>query len=292
MAKSSFGKAGTEGSAFQLFFAPFLTLSRVCLVRHCAQNVLGQYGVNFDRTNAGLQQEFAHILPGYKEADVIGSPYAVYDYTVNSELGSFEDLAALKKKVNAMGLKLMVDFVPNHSAVDAPEAKSNPDHFIRKPNSQPSDDNRWYQNSIAYGSAGWWGSSWMDTLQFNYWNLDFRKTQTERLSKIASLSDYIRCDMAHLVLNDQINDNWGQQLAADNYKRPSTEFWGDAIAAIKAQFPNVKFLAEVYDPWLAPLQQLGFDFTYDKHLYDLLGNGNLDNIRQYLFNVDHAYLGT
>lgn len=231
-------------------------------------------------------------MPGYTEKDVIGSPYAVFEYSVNTELGTSDDLAALKKKLNAMGLKLMVDFVPNHSAVDAPEAKSKPDHFIRKPASQPSDASRWYNDSIAYGSAGWWGSSWMDTLQFNYWNADFRKTQIERLSKVASLSDYIRCDMAHLVLNDQIQANWGQQLDADNYKRPSSEFWGDAIAAVKAQFPKVQFLAEVYDPWLYPLQQLGFDFTYDKHLYDLLGNGNLDNIRGYLFNVDHTYLGT
>lgn len=247
--------------------------------------------MKFDRTNPGLLAEFAHVLPGYTKEDIIGSPYAVYDYKVNRELGVEQDLEVLKSNLNAMGLELMVDFVPNHSAVDAPEAKQTAAYYIKKPQNAPADDSRWYNNTIAYGSAGWWGSSWMDTLQFNYWNLDFRKAQIERLMRIASNANYIRCDMAHLILNDQIQANWGDILKQDGYERPDAEFWGEAIAAVKKTFPHVKFLAEVYDPWLAPLQALGFDFTYDKHLYDLLGNGNLDNIRDYLFNVDHTYLG-
>jgi glycosidase len=49
-----------------------------------------------------------------------GSPYAVTEYVCNPNLGTDSDLLALKQQLNAMGLKLMLDFVPNHSAVDSP----------------------------------------------------------------------------------------------------------------------------------------------------------------------------
>lgn len=48
-------------------------------------------------------------------------------------------------------------------------------------------------------------------------------------------------------------------------------------------------MSEVYDPWQAKLQSLGFDFTYDKDLYDRLGNGNLDNLRAYISGVSVAF---
>jgi maltooligosyltrehalose synthase len=50
---------------------------------------------------------------------VIGSPYAVVDYNCNPELGTNDDIIALKKYLNNMGLKLMLDFVGNHAAIDS-----------------------------------------------------------------------------------------------------------------------------------------------------------------------------
>jgi glycosidase len=106
---------------------------------------------------------------------------------------------------------------------------------------------------------------------------------------VASKADYIRCDMAFLALNDQIQSIWGNNLNYWHYQRPSTEFWADAITTVKTKYPVVQFLAEVYDQQ-GTLQSLGFDFTYDKHLYDNLGNGNLDNIRSYISNLPASYI--
>lgn len=78
----------------------------------------GQYGLNIDKTNPGLLAGYAQVLPGYTQADIIGSPYAITHYVTNPQIGTDSDLMALKKRLNAMGLKLMLDFVPNHSAVD------------------------------------------------------------------------------------------------------------------------------------------------------------------------------
>mgnify|MGYP002387745923 CR=1 FL=1 len=118
--------------------------------------------------------------------------------------------------------------------------------------------------------------------------MDFRGAQVKNMMRVASMSDYIRCDMAYLVLNDQIQSNWGNQISSWGYQRPSTEFWADAIAEVKKSY-NVQFLAEVYDPWTEPLQNVGFDFTYNKGLYDRLGNGNLDDIRGYISGTPPSY---
>lgn len=129
------------------------------------------------------------------------------------------------------------------------------------------------------------------------------------LVSVASLCDGIRCDMAYLVLNDLFEQNWGHQLWSWGWKKPTTEWWDGAIKAAKQKFPNVIFLAEVYSPWqvlILPLgslstrwnvglnkgwlfvyvqprlQELGFDYTYDKQLYDRLSWGHLDYTRDWL----------
>lgn len=244
---------------------------------------LGEYGLHHDRTDPNLLKSYANVLPGYTEDDIIGSPYAVTNYTCNSELGSDQDLLALKRKLNALGLKLMLDFVPNHSAVDSPMAKTKAYYMRDARSAPPYDPSRYLPNGIAFGWSGW-GDAWTDTAQLNYWNQDLRQVQIQNLLKIASVSDYIRCDMAYLALNDVIEQNWNQQLQYWKFNRPNTEFWGDAISIVKQKF-QVQFLAEVYSPWQKNLQALGFDFTYDKVLYDHLGDGNLDNLRGYIAGV-------
>ena len=105
------------------------------------------------------------------------------------------------------------------------------------------------------------------------------------------MADAIRCDMSMLVLNSQINRIWGQQLNARGYSQPSTEFWQWAISTIKQKYPNVIFMAEAYWGLNSQLQQLGFDFTYDKDLYDVLTpTGNSQNIHNYLAQQSLSYV--
>lgn len=75
---------------------------------------------------------------------------------------------------------------------------------------------------------------------------------------------------------------WGNIVGASGWTEPATEWWSDTITAVKAQFPNVIFLAEVYSPYEPTLQSLGFDYTYDKQLHDKLGGGNLDDVRGWI----------
>ena len=121
------------------------------------------------------------MLPGWTKADIIGSPYAVVNYSLNTELGLESDLKNLRTKLNSMGMLLMLDFVPNHSAVDCmplfsmrfnylilnlfnlgPWRTAHPEYYVRAPpNTQPPyNPNVYLPNGVAYGNAGG-GSPWM-----------------------------------------------------------------------------------------------------------------------------------
>jgi hypothetical protein len=78
-----------------------------------------------------------------------------------------------------------------------------------------------------------------------------------------------------LMLNRVFASTWGA-LAGSS---PGTEFWAEMIPAIKSAHPDFLFLAEVYWETEAELQALGFDYTYDKGLYDVLLGNHLDAVR-------------
>ncbi|GAM22240.1 hypothetical protein SAMD00019534_054150 [Acytostelium subglobosum LB1] len=243
---------------------------------------LGAYGLNYDRTNQQLLQHYGQVLPGYTTDDIIGSPYAPTNYTINPQLGDAQDLINLRKTLNSIGLLLMLDFVPNHTAVDCEWTTSNVDYYIRAPQgtNPPYDPNTYLPNGIAYGSSGW--GAWQDTAQLNYWNPATIKARIQELLTVASFADAIRCDMAYLLLNSLFGQTWQSQLASWSYTQPAQEFWGTAIQIVKDSYPDTIFLAEVYHPYEEQLQQLGFDYTYDKMLHDYLGGGNLDQVRDWI----------
>ena len=128
---------------------------------------------------------------------------------------------------------------------------------------------------MAYGRDPYF-SGWPDTLQLNYANPDVREAMARELEKIAGMCDGVRCDMAMLVLPDVFERTWGM--------RPHS-FWPDAIARTRARQPDFLFMAEVYWDLEWTLQQQGFDYTYDKRLYDRLREGHARPVRDH-FRAD------
>ena len=88
---------------------------------------LGKIGLELDQ-----KVDYSSVLPGFKKEDIIGSPFAITEYECNPEIGTDEDLLWLKMKLNEKNLKLILDFVPNHSAIDSIFIKSNPEYYIRE----------------------------------------------------------------------------------------------------------------------------------------------------------------
>ena len=68
------------------------------------------------RSHADWRREFEHTLPDLREDDIAGSGFAITGYTTHERLGGDAALARLRDRLRARGLRLMLDFVPNHTA--------------------------------------------------------------------------------------------------------------------------------------------------------------------------------
>jgi hypothetical protein len=110
-------------------------------------------------------------------------------------------------------------------------------------------------------------------LQLNYANPALQAAQIDELIAIAGKCDGVRCDMAMLLLPDIFERTWGISAQA---------FWPKATAAVHAEYPAFTFMAEVYWDLEWQLQQQGFDYCYDKRLYDRLRDGHVRPIRDHL----------
>ena len=220
------------------------------------------------RNNPEWRREFQETLPDLREEDIAGSGFAITGYTVHQNLGGDAALARLRERLRKRGLKLMLDFVPNHMGLDHPWIEDHPDYFIQGTEhdlaSAPQNYTRVKRQGgdliLAYGRDPYF-SGWPDTLQLNYANPATQEAMIGELVKIAGQCDGVRCDMAMLVLPDVFERTWGQRAPL---------FWPTAIQRVREHVPGFLFMAEVYWDLEWTLQQQGFDYAYDKRLYDRL----------------------
>ena len=229
------------------------------------------------REDKALLEDLKNLAPGFGPEAVGASPYSVHWYRLNEELGFEWELKALKEKLNSMGMKLMVDLVSNHTAKDNPYIKECPDCFINGSEEDFKAHPDWFfeiqddgkKRYIAYGRDPNF-PAWTDSAQLNYFNPATRDRMLSVLMRIADMADGVRCDMVMLTLNEIHDTTWGWLLTPGGYKRPQEEFWESAIRAVKEKHPEFVFLAEVYWGLEWRVQQIGFDYTYDKGTYDRL----------------------
>jgi glycosidase len=241
----------------------------------------GPAGQKISRANAEWRKEFQETLSDLREEDIAGSGFAITSYTVAENLGGAAALARLRERLRQRGLKLMLDFVPNHMALDHPWVETHPEYFIegieldlaRAPKNWV-----WIKRSqgellLAHGRDPYF-PGWPDTLQLNYSNPATQAAMTGELLKIAGQCDGLRCDMAMLVLPEVFLRTWG---------KTAQPFWPDAIRRVREQVPGFCFMAEVYWDLEWALQQQGFDYTYDKCLYDRLREGHARPVREHFW---------
>lgn len=240
-------------------------------------------GVRIARSHPGLQEEYRRALPDVREEDIIGSPYAVGAYRVATDLGGDDALLRLRKRLAAHGLRLVLDFVPNHLARDHAWAAERPEVFIQGTEEDlaraPSDFFRGPKGRVLAHGRDPNFPGWSDTVQINYASRAARERMREELMRIAGLCDGVRCDMAMLLLPDVIERTWGSRLGPEPVRE---SFWPEAIAAVRARHPHFLFIAEAYWGREGELQAQGFDYTYDKWLYDRLRAGDPAAVRAHL----------
>lgn len=182
-----------------------------------------------------------HATDGDKTAKgKAGSPYAIKDYyDVNtymathpeSRMAEFEELVS---RTHSQGLKVLIDFIPNHLSREYDSAV------------KPFDDRNFYPGRIHDGD-------WTDTVKLNYGSHDtWEKMRDILMFWAAKGVDGFRCDMVELV---------------------AVDFWEWCIPQIKKSFPDIIFIAEIYQPhnYHPYIRRGGFDYLYDKSgFYDTL----------------------
>jgi glycosidase len=240
-------------------------------------------GLQIARQHTDLQKEYAKALPGWQESDVVGSPYAVRAYQPDPELASWEQLREVREKLHVRGMKLILDFVPNHTALDHEWTTKYPDFYIQGtfkdatnfPSEFFSVETEEGIRYLAHGKDPHF-PAWTDTAQLQYFNQDLREALLGELENIAQYCDGVRCDMAMLILNEVFVRTWESKL--QGFIPLAREFWTEAIARL----PDFTWIAEVYWGREWELQQLGFHYTYDKQLYDRLRHATPQEVALHL----------
>ncbi len=237
---------------------------------------LSIYEVNVRQYSpGGTFREFEAHLPRLKEMGVgilwfmpiqpigeknrkgsLGSYYSVRDYyAVNPEFGTLDEFKALVGKIHSMGMYVIIDWVPNHSAWDNPLAEEHPDWYRR-------DNFGNFQPPVA---------DWSDVIGFDYRNWELREYMTDVMKFwVGEVGiDGFRCDVAGMVPLD---------------------FWETVRAELEAVKP-VFMLAE----WDSPAaHRAAFDMTYSWDLNSTMnkigqGNAGAEAIVAYLEREARAY---
>ncbi len=161
----------------------------------------------------------------------LGSYYAVRDYKgFNPEFGTIDQFKALVKKIHGMGMKVILDWVPNHTGQDNDWVTEHPDWYVRD-------------------STGEFVSpyDWTDVYKLDYANSEMRAAMVDALKFwLREVGvDGFRCDVASEV---------------------PTDFWADTRPILEEECPSLFMLAEASKP---ELQVDGFDMGYNWPMKDL-----------------------
>lgn len=234
-------------------------------------------------THPDLQPAYRAALSDFDESDVVGSPYSIASYVAASDVGGPEALAHFRTRLAARQMGLILDFVVNQTGVDHPWVTDRPELYVTGDENDleraPHDFFRAAGAVIAHARDPYF-PAWTDSAQLDLFSPATRDAMCEVLASIAQQCDGVRCDMSMLALRSVFEQIWGARTAGK--ERTEGEVWPDLIAAAKERRPGFLFIAEVYWGREEELRALGFDYVYDKALYDHLAAGRVNELRRQL----------
>ena len=236
-------------------------------------------GAAIARSTPSMVEPQRAALDDATDADVVGSAYCIRDYVVDPRLGGDEALAAARAALAARGVRLVLDFVPNHVAPDHPWVRSRPELFVhgsrddleRDPASFLEIDGRVF----ARGRDPYF-PAWPEVAPARCIQCCVASRPPPNSSPaLTDRCDGLRCDMAMLMLDDVFHRTWGDRASGHRMSGPPAPdggrgYWPTVIGAARAIRPDFAFWAEAYWDLEPVLLDQGFDACYDKRLYDLL----------------------
>ena len=199
----------------------------------------------------------------YPQESIVGSCFAVDDYVPDTFIGNLLDL---KSKLNSVGLKLILDFIPNHFGRLGSFFVDNPELFLRREQTiNNTSETFQFDNQNYFLAKDPHYSPWSDVVQLDYSKPQTVETIQYKLIEISKLCDGVRCDMTMLILPEIFEQTWGKK---------SLDFWKVAIEKVKLLNPNFIFIAEVYWNLENRVIDEGFDLVYNKSFLDGLINND------------------
>jgi hypothetical protein len=223
----------------------------------------------------------AATLPDARDEDVIGSAYCIRAYEVDERLGGEGGLVAAREELARRGLKLVLDWVPNHVAPDHEWVSTHPEYFVHgSAADREREPDGWLETPdglLAHGRDPYF-PPWTDVVQLNPLSQSLRDAVVDTLSHIADRCDGVRCDMAMLFLDDIAARTWGDRLGP---VLPEP-YWVEVIRRVKTDHPDFLFLAEAYWDLESRLFDEGIDRCYDKRLADRLTADGAESLREHI----------
>jgi hypothetical protein len=226
-----------------------------------------------------------------REEDVVGSPYAIQEYSVDSTLGEALSLLMLKERLSRAGLRLIVDFVPNHLGIDSSEPSRFPARFVHSTERLPGTfegEARFGKRYFAHGRDPFF-EPWIDTVQVDYRVQETHHAMRSLAQTVSMYGDGLRCDMAMLVLPEIFEETW-KHFPSPAAHRTGSDFWRKTLQEIRQLQPQVELIAEVYWDREEQLQEIGFDYTYNKRVYDYLVQGQIEELIVFLGSRSGMFL--
>ena len=203
-----------------------------------------------------------HPIGKLKRKGKLGSYYAVSDYkAINPEFGKLKDFKALVQQAHELGMKVIIDWVANHTAWDHEWVKQHPEWYLKNDKGQIQSYR--YDNGTEV-------EDWTDVVGLDYSQKTLWTAMIQAMQYWVKETDIdgFRCDVAHLL---------------------PLKFWQQARAKLDAQKPMF-MLAESDD---AQLHDAAFDMTYDWALQDVLkkiakGQADVRDLKDYLASAANA----
>jgi glycosidase len=225
------------------------------------------------------------------EDDVQGSPYAIKDYSIDPRIGNPLEMLLLRDQLRQHGLKLILDFIPNHLGIDSEEPHNYPAHFVQSPHRVPGTFERktkFGKRFFAHGRDPYF-PPWADTVQLDYRVPETHTARTAVAQTVVVYCDGLRCDMAMLLIPEIFEKTW-QDFPPSTHQPTGRNFWKSAIGHMKQMNPGADLIAEAYWGREQELQDAGFDFTYNKRVTDMLLRREYAELQEFLLGCKPEYL--
>jgi hypothetical protein len=244
-------------------------------------------GLRIAERDEALRASWREALADLRSEDVVGSPYCVRDYVVDPVLGGPDGLAAARAELAGRGVRLLLDYVPNHVAPDHRWLTDHAEYFVQGgPDDLARSPDAFLESAghvFARGRDPYF-PAWPDVVQLNAFSEQLRTAAADTLASIGDQADGVRCDMAMLLINQVFTRTWGDRVGGP----PAEEFWMQVIPEVRRRHPGMLFVAEAYWDLEWALQRQGFDYCYDKRLYDRLLHEGAGQVRAHLLaDIDY-----